>query len=106
MFTASYGPSMNFLDTGVMKVNSTINADLHTNNSDTHEYLLPSSHLLPHVHRNLPFGLSLRIRMIVSDDRTFSTRLIELQLFLAKRGYSKILVAQQFAKACNPKKIH
>lgn len=99
MFTASYGPSVSFLDTRVMKVNSTTITDLYTNNTDTHQYLLPSSHHPPHVQRNLPYGLALRIRMIVSDDRTFATRLIELQRFLAKRGYSKILVAQQFAKA-------
>ena len=73
---ASYGPSVNFLDNRVMKVNSTIITDFYTKHTDTHQYLLPSSHHPPDIHRNLLYSLALRLRMIVSDDRTFVTRLI------------------------------
>ena len=52
----------------------------------------------PHVHRNLPFGLGLRIRSIVSDEVQFLVRLGELSRFLTNRGYSQSLVERQLER--------
>ena len=49
----------------------------------------------PHVHRNLPYGLALRIQSIVSDPDVRDGRFVELTTFLRSRGYQTTLIRKQ-----------
>ena len=95
-FTFEYGVSVNFLDTLATISDGRITTDLYTKPTDTHQYLLPSSNHPPHVHHNLPYGLAIRLRTIVSEDVQFEVRLTELERFLQGRGYAKSLIRSQF----------
>ena len=86
-FTYSIGPSVNFLDTIVTINGDHLSTDLFTKPTDCHQYLLPSSNHPPHVHQHLPYGLAVRICMIVSTEPTLTHQLQELAAFLARRGY-------------------
>ena len=97
-FTHTVGHRVDFLDVTVSLVNGQISTDLFTKQTDTHQYLLPNSDHPPHVHRNLPFGLGLRITSIVSDEVQFLVRLGELSRFLTNRGYSQSLVERQLER--------
>ena len=48
----------------------------------------------PHICKNLPYGLGLRLRVIISEQETLELRLKELSAFLTARGYSEGLVAK------------
>ena len=96
-FTFSYGPAVSFRDT-VKIVNSSIITDLYTKATNTHQYLCPTSNHPPHVHRNLPYSLALRLRVIVSEDEVFQSRLGELKAHSLRRGCSYQSIEAQFQK--------
>ena len=98
IFTFEYGLSVPFLDTRVTIDNGRIITDLHCKPTDTHQYLLPSSNHPPHIHKNLPYGLGLRLRAIVSEEENLNMRLEELSRFLVLRGYSPAVINEQFVK--------
>ena len=97
-FTFSYGQAVSFLDTLVKIVNSSIITDLYTKATDTHQYLCPTSNHPPHVHRNLPYSLALRLRVIVSKDEVFQSCLGELKAHLFRRGYTYQSIEAQLQK--------
>ena len=97
-FTYTYGLTVPYLDTRVSLDNSHIITDLFEKPTNTHQYLLPSSSHPPHVHRNLPYGLGIRIRAIVSEPDTLNRRLDELCRFLKKRGFSESVINHQLTK--------
>ena len=95
-FTYEYGISVPYLDVRATIVNSQIVTDLYEKPTNTHQYLLPTSNHPPHICKNLPYGLGLRLRVIISEQETLELRLKELSAFLTARGYSEGLVAKQF----------
>ena len=66
VFTHSHGKSVAYLDVQASIQEDRIVTDLYEKPTNTHQYLLPSSNHPPHVHRNLPYGLGIRFRTIVS----------------------------------------
>ena len=95
VFTHSYGKSVAFLYVQASIQEDRIVTDLYEKPTNTHQYLLPSSNHPPHVHRNLPYGLGIRIRTFISEQETLGVRLNELSTFLRQRGYSASLVNSQ-----------
>ena len=95
-FTYEYGISFPYLDNRATIANSQIVTDLYEKPTNTHQYLLPTSNHPPHICKNLPYGLGLRLRVIISEQETLELRLKELSAFLTARGYSEGLVAKQF----------
>ena len=94
-FTYAFGKSVPYLDTSISIGGQHISTDLFTKPTDTHQYLLPSSDHPPHVHRNLPYGLAIRIHAIVSDPDVRDARFGELTTFLRSRGYPTTLIRKQ-----------
>ena len=95
-FTYEYGISVPYLHVRATIANSQIVTDLYEKPTNTHQYLLPTSNHPPHICKNLPYGLGLRLRVIISEHETLELRLKELSAFLTARGYSEGLVAKQF----------
>ena len=95
VFTHSHGKSVAYLDVQASIQEDRIVTDLYEKPTNTHQYLLLSSNHPSHVHRNLPYGLGIRIRTIVSAQETLEVRLNELSTFLWQRGYSASLVNSQ-----------
>ena len=88
---------MNFLNVTVSLVDGEIVTSLLTKATDTHQYLLPSSIHPPHVHKNLPFGLGLRVRSTVSNQVNVLHRMRKLSNFLIRRGYLRSLVETEIS---------
>ena len=97
-FTYVYGRSVPYLDTRVSLEDCHIVTDLSAKQTNTHQYLLPSSSYPPHVHCNFPYGLGIRVRAIVNAPDTLDRRLDELSRFFRKRGFSASVNNHQFAK--------
>lgn len=93
-FTHQFCRQATFLDAALSITGDSISTDLHTKQTDTHQYLLPSSDRPPHVHRGLPYGLDIRIN-IVSDEETLKRRLEELATFLTARHHPQGLIDRQ-----------
>ena len=70
--TYRFGTEVDFVDSTVLIRGDSISLDLYAKPTDTHQYLLPSSDHPPHVHKHLPYGLSICLRAIVSDDTRWS----------------------------------
>ena len=85
-FTFEYRCSVEFLDTVEIITGTTLSSDLYVKPTDMHQYLLPSSDHLPHVHRHLPYGLAVRLRAIILYDEKLEHRFAELTSFLKTRG--------------------
>ena len=94
-FTYDYGVSVPYLDVRATIANSQIVTDLYEKPTNTHHYFLPTSNPVhpPHICKNLPYGLGLCLRVIISKQETLVLRLKELSAFLIARGYSEGLVA-------------
>ena len=95
-FTYTYGENVSFLDVAVAVEDSRLVADLFTKPTDTHQYLLPSSNHPSNAHQNLPYGLAIRLRVIVSENTTLDKRLGQLANFskgprLARWNYQQTI---------------
>ena len=88
-----------FLDTKSRLVGNSIDVDLYTKPTDTHQYLLPSSCHPKHCSRNVPYSLALRIRRICSNPDTFESRATELSDQLRRRGYNIQSISTATSKA-------
>ena len=95
VFTHSHRKSVAYLDVQGSIQEERLVTDLYEKPTNTHQCLLPSSNHPPHVHRDLPYGLGIRIRTIVSEHETLEVCLNELSTFLWQRGYSASLVNSQ-----------
>jgi len=99
-FTYEASRSVNFLDCTVsVSADGTLDTDLYTKPTDTHQYLLPSSNHPSFITRNIPYSLAIRICMIVSDSEKRKQRLSEMKHQLQCRGYSRGGVEAQIRKA-------
>ena len=88
-----------FLDTKSRLVGNSIDVDLYTKPTDTHQYLLPLSCHPKHCSRNVPYSLALRIRRICSNPDTFESRATELSDQLRRRGYNIQSISTATSKA-------
>ena len=93
-----------FLDTNSTLVGDSIQVDLYTKPTDTHQYLLPTSCHPKHICRNIPYSLALRIRRICSTTDAFENRVKELTSHLKRRGYSLQEISTAIAKARSHKR--
>ena len=90
-----------FLDTKSRLVGNSIDVDLYTKPTDTHQYLLPSSCHPKHCSRNVPYNLALRIRRICSNPDTFESRKENPQkpTQLSSRSHPRHLVGKRTAQS-------
>ena len=78
---------INFLDVVVYKENKHLSTDLYTKDPDTHQYLHAKSCNRSCIKRAIPYGQTIRIKRICSDENNLNRRLLELESWLGKRGY-------------------
>ena len=98
-FTHTYShDSMSFLDVLLNIKDGSIETDLFTKPTDTHQYLHFTSSHPTHCKKSLPFSLALRLRRICSSNNTFQQRLEELKQLLLRRGFPSITIKTQFNK--------
>ena len=76
---------VNFLDTTVHLVDNSLETEMYTKPTDTHQYLLPFS---PY-HQKLPRSLALRIRRVCSTSAYFDKHAAQLTTYLILRQYKE-----------------
>ena len=89
---------VSFLDVTVILEGNTIQTDLYTKPTDTHQYLSPESCHPRHCTTLIPYSQSLRIRRICSREDDFTRRLQELKSHLIDCGYNESMVDSQFKR--------
>ena len=92
---------MSFLDTTVILDGRTIQTDLYTKPTDTHQYLSPDSCHPRHCTTSIPYSQSLRIRRICSRIEDYTKRTAELKTHLLDLGYKGTAVDLQIQRATN-----
>ena len=90
---------INFLDTTSYIKNGTIITDLHTKQTDKHQFLSPKSCHPKHCSRGIPFSQALRIKRICSTENTKNARLGQLRKHLVVRGYNNNIIDSAFERA-------
>ena len=86
-----------FLDTYVYTSEGKLQTRVHSKESDTHTYLLPTSCHALHICKNIPHGIAQRIYKISSEEIPYQRSRVEYTEHLCKRGYNKELVLQAFS---------
>lgn len=90
---------INFLDTTSYIKNGTIITDLHTKQTDKHQFLSPKSCHPKHCSCGIPFSQALRIKRICSTENTQNARLGQLHKHLVVRGYNNNIIDSPFERA-------
>ena len=117
-FTAEYiDKKMVFLDTKVTVHKGVINnkrglyliPQMYSKDTDTRQYLNPSSFHSLHITKNIPTSVINRIRRNCSDriddDKIFKDTMIDYKAYLQmKSGYEEELVDEKFSKQCSNNK--
>ena len=93
--------AITFLDTSCWIEKGKIVFDLFKKPTDRNMYLLPSSCHPQQHHKNVPFGLAMRINRVCTFPETRDKRLSELQEMLLKREYQPGMVIAALNKARN-----
>ena len=89
-FTHCISPEkVNFLDTTVYLVDYSLETEIYTKPTDTHQYLLPSSCHPRHIIKNIPRSLALRIRRVCSTSAFFDKHAAQLTAYLILRQYKE-----------------
>ena len=109
-FTAEYNDKkMVYLDTEVTVQEAVINnrkglyliPQIYSKDTDTHQYLNPSSCHSPHITKNLPTSVINRIWRNCSDriddGKIFNDTMIDHKAYLMKSGYEEELVDEKFS---------
>ena len=65
-----------------------ITTDVYYKETNSHDYLSFTTHHLPHVKKNIPFVLALRIIVFTSDDNSVEVNLKNLKKWLLQCNYS------------------
>ena len=91
------GKSVPYLDTEVYLKDGAWHTKLYAKATNLHAYLHPRSFHPRHITSNIPMMVAFRIRRICSEDSEFfkAARLFT-DLYFARRGYSKEMVAEAF----------
>ena len=88
-----------FLDCLVIKRGTILETDIFYKPTDSKAYLLFDSCHPKHIKVSIPFSLSRRLKMIVSNTETFEKRAIELETYLCKQKYPITLIKAGIEKA-------
>ena len=81
-----------FLDILLYKNAERLESDIHYKQTDTHRYLDYHSCHPGHTKSNIPYTLARRICPIVTNQDLKKKRLDELEYFLQKQNYPKLLI--------------
>ena len=96
-FTMGYSyKTTNFLDVQVSKRNSTLETDLYCKGNDRHQHLHAKSCHRYVYKKYIPFGQTVRLRRIISDDIVLDERLKELETWFKNRSYNSEKVRPEF----------
>ena len=92
-FTMEYdNKKLSFLDILLHKNAERLESDIHYKQTDTHRYLDYHSCHPGHTKSNIPYTLARRICAIVTNQDLKKKRLDELEYFLQKQNYPKLLI--------------
>ena len=99
-FTCGYcREEVNYLDMQVIVREGKLITDLYVKETDSHQYLDPSSCHPYHCTKSTPYSQALRINWICSENTFFYLRCNELEEWLIKRNYNPAVVRKQILKA-------
>ena len=99
-FTCEYSrEKVNYFDVQVIVREGKLITDLHVKQTDSHQYLDPSSCHPYHCTKSIPYSQALRINRICSENISFDLRCNELEEWLIKRNYNPTVVRKQILKA-------
>ena len=82
--------SLPFLDTLLIKENGQLQTDIYYKPTDSKQYLLYTSCHPKHTRNSIPYNLTRRLKMIISENNTLLVRLEELIMFFFKTKLSTI----------------
>jgi len=102
-FTINTGDVVNFLDLNISynSVTNSLKFSLYTKPTHVNKYLLPVSNHPPHIFKNIPISLFIRIRRICSDYSDFIGASIGLFIQLLQRGYANKQIVHAFHLVSN-----
>ena len=89
---------ISFLDTTTSIKEGYLTTDLHTKETDKHQFLSPKSCHPKHCSRSIPYSQALRIKRICSEKHLQIHRLNELRKHLINRGYKNGNIDEAFDK--------
>ena len=99
-FTCDYSRErVHFLDVQVLLGNNEISTDLYVKETDSHQYLHPSSCHPYHFVKSIPYIQALRLNRICSNNIFYDNRCNQLEKWLSDRNYKQKLVREQILKA-------
>ena len=99
-FTCEYSrEKVNYLDVQVIVREGKLITDLYVKQTDSHQYLDPSSCHPYHCTKSIPYSQALRLNRICSENVSFDLRCNELEEWLIKRNYNPTVVRKQILKA-------
>ena len=70
---------INFLDVTISKNNNKLSTDLYTKETDRHQYLHAKSCHRSCIKRAIPYGQTVRIKRVCSDENVLNERLTQLE---------------------------
>ena len=91
--------SINYLDCVVFKSGGRLCTRMYHKPSDTFAYMSPKSCHPPHIARNIPYGIAVRVRRVCSSDQDFDNEADFLTTKLVERGYNENFVTTQFDRS-------
>ena len=104
----SKGTRLEFLDVKVHLNNGYLVPEIHSKETDSHEYLNPDSVHPPAVVKNNPYSVALRVRRNCSDrvagDKLFVNNLILYKAYLMHSGYDEENIDKNFIKVAKMKR--
>ena len=104
-FTYEYSKEkVNFLDVQVINKNGILTTDLYIKETDSHQYLHPSSCHPYHCIKSIPYSQALRINRICSETEFLDKRCNQLEEWLLTRNYNPNMVREQILKARSHKR--
>ena len=91
-----------FLDVTVHLRNGYLTPEIYSKETDSHEYLHPTSAHQPAVSRNNPYSVALIVRRNCSDrepgDSLFVKNLIQYKAYLLHSGYDEEMIDKHFIR--------
>ena len=90
---------VHFLDVQVILEINEISTDLYVKETDSHQYLHPSSCHPYHCVKSIPYSQALRLNQICSNNIFYDNRCNQLEKWLSDRNYKQELVREQILKA-------
>ena len=99
-FTCDYSQEwVHFLDVQIILENNEISTDLYVKDTESHQYLHPSSYHPYCCVNSIPYSQALRFKQICSNNIFYDNRCNQLEKWLYDRNYKQELVREQILKA-------